>query len=129
MKKLRSHLIGVDSGDVVLFSDYENGGDMWTGEGQRERRKQIAFSEAFKSPPSVQVSLSLWDVDAATVMRADIAADKVTEAGFDMVFRTWGDTRVARVRMAWSAIGEFVRRRRLGRQLINGDQLPAYIPS
>ncbi len=106
MKKLRSHLIGVDSGDVVLFSDYENGGDMCTGEGQRERRKQITFSEAFKTPPSVQVSLSLWDVDAATVMRADIAADKVTEAGFDMVFRTWGDTRVARVRMAWSAIGE-----------------------
>ena len=106
MKKLRSHLIGVDSGDVVLFSDYENGGEMWTGEGQRERRQQIAFSEAFKSPPSVQVSLSLWDVDAATVMRAGIAADAVTETGFDMVFRTWGDTRVARVRMAWSAIGE-----------------------
>ena len=105
MKKLRSHLIGVDSGDVVLFSDYENGGDMWTGEGQRERRKQITFSEAFKTPPSVQVSLSLWDVDAATVMRADIAADKVTEAGFDMVFRTWGDTQVARCRVAWQSIG------------------------
>jgi H-type lectin domain len=106
MKKLRNHLIGVDSGDVVVFSEYENGGDMWTGQGQRERRQAVQFSEAFKSPPVVQVNLSLWDVNAATVMRADIAAEAVTEQGFDIVFRTWGDTRVARVRMSWSAIGE-----------------------
>ena len=106
MKRLRTHTIGVDSGDVVLFSDYEDGGDMWTGRGQRERRRHIRFSEPFKSEPTVQMSLSLWDVDAATVMRADISAESTTTSGFDMVFRTWGDTRVARVRIAWTAIGE-----------------------
>ncbi|MGJ8628788.1 MAG: H-type lectin domain-containing protein [Sulfitobacter sp.] len=106
MKRLRTHTIGVDSGDVVLFSDYEDGGDMWTGRGQRERRRHIRFSEPFKSEPTVQMSLSLWDVDAATVMRADISAESTTNSGFDMVFRTWGDTRVARVRIAWTAIGE-----------------------
>ena len=106
MKRLLSHTIGVDSGDVILFSDYEDGGEMWTGRGQRERRRHIKFSEAFKSDPTVQMSLSLWDVDAATVMRADMSAEAVTTTGFDMVFRTWGDTRVARVRIAWTAIGE-----------------------
>jgi len=106
MKRLRNHTVGVDSGDVVLFSDYEDGGEMWTGRGQRERRRHIRFAEAFKSEPTVQMSLSLWDVDAATVMRADISAESVTKSGFDMVFRTWGDTRVARVRIAWTAIGE-----------------------
>jgi len=106
MKRLRNHTIGVDSGDVVLFSDYEDGGDMWTGRGQRERRRHIKFSEKYKSEPTVQMSLSLWDVDAATTLRADIQAEAVTKAGFDMVFRTWGDTRVARVRIAWNAIGE-----------------------
>jgi len=25
--------------------------------------------------------------------------------GFDLVFRTWGDTKVARVRIGWIAIG------------------------
>jgi hypothetical protein len=106
MKKLRSHTIGIDSGDVVLFSDFEDGGEMWTGRGQRERRRHIKFGEAYKTAPNVQMTLSLWDVDAATVMRADISAQAVTCEGFDMVFRTWGDTRVARVRIAWTAIGE-----------------------
>jgi hypothetical protein len=105
MKRLRNHTIGVDSGDVVLFSDYEDGGEMWTGRGQRERRRHIKFEEPFKSEPTVQMSLSLWDVDAATVMRADISVESITKSGFDMVFRTWGDTRVARVRISWTAIG------------------------
>ena len=39
-------------------------------------------------------------------MRADISAEAVTKEGFDMVFRTWGDTRVARMRIAWMAIGQ-----------------------
>lgn len=106
MKKLRSHTIGIDSGDVMLFSDYEDGGEMWTGRGQRERRRHIKFAEEYKTPPTVQLSPSLWDLDAATVMRADVKAEAVTRTGFDMVFRTWGDTRVARIRIAWMAIGE-----------------------
>lgn len=106
MKRLRSHTVGVDSDDVTLFSDYEDGGEMWTGRGQRERRRHIRFSEKFKSPPTVQLSPSLWDLDATTIMRADITAESITRAGFDMVFRTWGDTRIARMRIAWMAIGE-----------------------
>ncbi|MFD2740183.1 H-type lectin domain-containing protein [Sulfitobacter aestuarii] len=106
MKKLRCHMVAVDSGEVVLFKDFEDGGAMWTGRGQRERRRRVTFSEPFRQPPSVQLSVSLWDVDAVTVIRADIAAESVTEQGFDMVFRTWGDTRVARVRLSWMAIGE-----------------------
>jgi len=105
MKRLRSHTIGVDNGDVMLFSEFEDGGSMWTGHGQRERRRRINFSEPFREPPHVQVSMSLWDIDASTVTRADIGAEAVTDTGFDMVFRTWGDTRVARARLAWTAIG------------------------
>tara|TARA_R110002124_G_scaffold212860_1_gene379009 strand:- start:414 stop:764 length:351 start_codon:yes stop_codon:yes gene_type:complete len=106
MKKLKTHTTAVDSGDVILFSDYEDGGPMWTGRGQRERRRHITFSAAFLDAPSVQLSPSLWDMDATTVMRADISAEAVTKEGFDMVFRTWGDTRVARMRIAWMAIGQ-----------------------
>ena len=79
---------------------------MWTGHGQRERRKHIKFAEEYKTPPTVQLSPSLWDLDTATIMRADIAAENVTRTGFDMVFRTWGDTRVARIRITWMAVGE-----------------------
>jgi hypothetical protein len=106
MKRLRNHLVGIEQGDTVLFSDFETDGEMWTGRGQRERRKRIKFGEAYRAPPAVHTSVSLWDMDAATVIRADIGAEAVTEDGFDLVFRTWGDTRVARVRIGWMAIGE-----------------------
>ncbi len=106
MKKYVGSLIGIDQGNEEVFSDFASGGDMWTGAGSRERRKKITFSEAFRSVPTVQVGLSLWDMDSGANVRADISADKISEAGFDLVFRTWSDTRIARVRMSWLAIGE-----------------------
>ena len=59
MKRLRSRLMGIEQGDTVLFSDFENDGEMWTGRGQRERRRRIKFSEPFHTPPNVQTSVSL----------------------------------------------------------------------
>ena len=106
MRRLRNHFIGIEQGDHVLFSDFEHDGPMWTGDGPREARSAVCFSESFRTAPSVHVSLSLWDVDAATNTRAEVLAEHVTVSGFDLVFRTWGDTRVARVRMNWLAIGE-----------------------
>ncbi len=105
MKKFLKQAIGVDQGEDVLFSDYEDGGDMWTGSGPRERRHALTFREPFQSPPVVHVALSMWDMDSATNARADVAAENITETGFDMVFRTWGDSRVARARARWMAIG------------------------
>ncbi|MEO1139284.1 MAG: H-type lectin domain-containing protein [Pseudomonadota bacterium] len=105
MKYLVNQTIGIEQGDDVLFSDYEDGGDMWTGQGARERRNAVLFKQPFKEPPSIHVSLSMWDMDSATNVRADVTSDKVTAKGFDVVFRTWGDTRVARARIRWMAIG------------------------
>ena len=106
MKRLRNHLIGIDQGDTVLFSDFADGGVMWTGRGQRERRREIKFSEPFRTVPTVQLSISMWDVDNDTPSRADVSAEDVTLDGFTLVFKTWGDTRVARVRASWMAMGE-----------------------
>ncbi|MDJ0627964.1 MAG: H-type lectin domain-containing protein [Rhodobacter sp.] len=106
MKRLRNYLVGVDQGSSVLFSDFENDGKMWAGDGPRTRRRKVKFSETFRSPPSVQVTMSMFDLDHKTNQRADITAEKITEAGFDIVFRTWGDSRIARVRADWMAIGE-----------------------
>jgi len=106
MKRLSSHLVGIDQGDVVLFTDFEDGGEMWTGTGPRERRHEIRFGEAFRNAPVVHTSISLWDVDTGSAVRAEVTAESVTAQGFEIVFRTWLDTRVARVRVAWMAIGE-----------------------
>lgn len=105
MHRIESYRVGVQQGQVDLFSDFATGGDMWTGSGARERRQLVTFSEPFRAPPAVQVALSLWDMDSDTNLRADIGAEEVTKDGFVIFFRTWGDTRVARVRLSWMAIG------------------------
>jgi hypothetical protein len=106
MRKFTGAMIGVAQGTDEVFSDFGSGGEMWTGSGARERRKAVLFDEAFRSPPAVQVALSLWDMDQGANVRADVSADRITTTGFELVFRTWSDTRVARVRMTWLAIGE-----------------------
>ena len=106
MKRIRNHVVGVDQGSQVLFSDFEHDGKMWKGDGARLHRKKVKFTEAYRSPPAVHVTISMWDMDQNSNQRADITAEKVTEKGFDIVFRTWGDTKVARVRIGWQAIGE-----------------------
>jgi len=106
MKRFNANNLGVAQGSRILFSDFEEGGEMWTGDGPRAARFPTKFDTAFKSIPVVHVSLSMWDTDGKTNQRADIKADKITETGFDIVFQTWGDSRVARVRADWMAIGE-----------------------
>ncbi|WP_111734433.1 H-type lectin domain-containing protein [Roseovarius amoyensis] len=105
MKEIPSGLIGIDQGDDVLFSDFEDGGDMWTGDGNRERRRRLSFARSFRDPPAVFVSLSMWDFHHIVNARADVTAENVLPDSFDLVFRTWGDTRVARARVRWMAIG------------------------
>ena len=63
MKRIRSHLFGIDQGEHIMFSDYENDGKMWSGSGTRQRKKTIVFSEPFEAAPSVHVSMSLMDLD------------------------------------------------------------------
>ncbi len=106
MKRIASHLIGVDQGELVLFSDYENGGEMWTGSGARERVVSVAFSQKYRKPPAVHCSMSLLDLATGPSIRTDVATREITDIGFKIVFRTWEDSRVARIRVAWMAVGE-----------------------
>ena len=106
MKRLTNPRTGIQQGETELFADFRDGGEMWTGTGARERRKAVVFDEPFASEPVVQVSISLWDMDTNAAIRAEIFADNVTEKWFEIVFRTWADSRVARLRASWMAIGE-----------------------
>lgn len=104
MKRLNG-LIGIQQGSKILFSDFAHDGAMWTGSGPREVRQKETFREAFVAPPAVTVGISMWDIDHKTNSRVDLSAENVTETGFELVFRTWADTRIARIRADWLAIG------------------------
>ncbi len=105
MRRFRSHTIGVEDGEVLLFDDFELMGPMWTGRGVRELRHELRFSEAFVAQPSVWVGLVMWDIASGANSRVDLRAEDITPGGFAIRFRTWDDTRVARVRVGWQAIG------------------------
>lgn len=105
MLRISSHAVGIANGSLLLFSAFDDGGPMWTGDGPREERRPVRFEEPFLSPPRVMVGLSMWDIAGGTNQRADISAETVTESGFELVFRVWADTHVARVRADWLAIG------------------------
>lgn len=105
MLRVTSGTVGIDSGNVILFSDFENGGTMWRGEGPRQSRANVTFSQPYNGKPHVQVSVSMLDISNSSNLRMDVVAEDVTESGFTIVFRTWADTQVARVSVAWTAIG------------------------
>jgi hypothetical protein len=105
MKRL-SGVVGVQQGQRILFSDFAHDGPMWTGSGPREVRQRQDFREAFLTPPSIMVSVSMWDIDHAANSRIDISAENITAEGFEIVFRTWSDSRIARIRADWMAIGQ-----------------------
>lgn len=105
MKRIVSGQVGIQQGTRILFSDFATSGPMWTGHGDREIRSQVLLAEGFREAPAVMVGISLWDMDHQTNMRADVQAEHVTAKSFDIVFRTWGDTRIARIRVDWTAIG------------------------
>lgn len=79
---------------------------MWRGEGPRFVHKAVEFSEPFKSKPSVHVAVSMYDISQLAATRMDISAEHITTSGFTISFRTWGDSKIARVRACWRAIGE-----------------------
>ncbi len=108
MKRISSGSFGVQQGSRVLFADFADGGAMWTGSGSRESRHVVRFKEPFAEAPAVHVSISMWDTDHRQNARADISAEHISEIEFHLVFRTWGDTRVARIRADWMAVGAVV---------------------
>lgn len=100
-----SGVIGIEQGSRILFSDYAHDGAMWTGSGPREVRQVQDFKEKFLEAPVVMVGISMWDMDHKVNSRVDIAAENITCSGFEIVFRTWADSRIARIRADWTAIG------------------------
>lgn len=105
MQVFSHHAVGICNGSQLMFSAFEDDAPMWSGSGPRHIRQQVSFEQPFLTPPVVQVSVSMWDIDGGSNQRADLQAEEITTTGFFLVFRTWGDTRVARIRADWLAIG------------------------
>ncbi|MFN4101116.1 MAG: H-type lectin domain-containing protein [Pararhodobacter sp.] len=105
MFRFSSSEIGIIQGVVQLVSDFDTNGPLWTADGDRSVRRHVIFPERFLTSPAVQVAIVMWDIDGSTNQRGDLSVANVTPAGFEMIFKTWGDSRIARMRVQWTAIG------------------------
>ena len=105
MRKFKSHMIGIAQGEVVMFNDFETGGPMWSGSGSRVAKKSVRFEEPFDEAPAVTVSVAMCDMSNEAYLRMELCAEDITRDGFDIHFGTWGDTKIARTRVTWQAIG------------------------
>ncbi|MDJ0627706.1 MAG: H-type lectin domain-containing protein [Rhodobacter sp.] len=106
MHKIDGRVLGIEQGSALLFSDFEFGGEMWIGDGPRCKRVPVQFKEKYRNKPAVQVHLQMWDMDQRFNQRAEITAENISREGFEIVFKTWGDTKVARVAASWTAMGQ-----------------------
>lgn len=98
-------IMAAANGTLVLFSDFETGGSMWTGHGPREARRRIDFDRPFMAPPLVHLGMGMLDISNASNLRLQLTAEEVDERGCTISFRTWGDTRIARASVSWIAVG------------------------
>jgi len=105
MRTFSTSRLGIEQGETILFSDFDVDGVMWTGDGTRQARVRVDLPSGFVEAPMVTVGLSMWDMSNDANARADVKTEDVDKDGFTIVFRTWSDTRVARVRVSWQAIG------------------------
>ncbi len=99
----------VESGQITMFEDFENEGPMWSGDGERRAKKFVEFRRPFISRPIIHLAVNLMDVRTDSMIRYELDSEQVTNESFDLIFKTWGDSKFARVRVAWMAIGTSIR--------------------
>ena len=99
-------------GEGEVFNHVDTLDYMWDGEGDRHVRQAIYFETPFHALPLVAVSVSGIDASRAQNQRFHVKAENITCFGFDLVFITWGDTKIARACASWTATGS--QKRKLG---------------
>ena len=75
------------------------------GSGQRIFKSRITFSRPFKTPPDLQVSLTIFDIANSANARLVVSAADATTTGFDLVFSTFADSKIFGAGAAWTAYG------------------------
>lgn len=101
-----THIFNIEQGEARLFSDFESNGNMWSGKGDRRVDYHINLGNLYKTPPKILINITLLDAASDQHVRFSLAAENITNSGFDIVFKTWLDSRFARVWVQWTALGE-----------------------
>lgn len=72
--------------------------------GERSILVPVKFLTPFKVKPDVVVALTFVDSDKSTNFRINITADQITKEGFNVIVKTWYDSKVYHVEGTWTAV-------------------------
>lgn len=102
-----SPLDGLQStvGKGEVFNHVNTNDYMWSGEDDRVVRQTIHFDVPFSSLPMVSVGVTAIDASRAQNQRYHLRTENIIAFGFDLVFVTWDDTKIARASASWTATG------------------------
>ncbi len=105
-----SPLVGVQiiTGGGELFNHVTTNGPMWYEEGDREVRYKIVFTDSYQKVPHITLGVTGMDSSKAQNLRFTLVAENIDLEGFEIVMKTWGDTKLARASVNWSALGQAV---------------------
>ena len=106
MRVGRGKSLQILSGDEEIFDHVSEPGPMWDEDGNRNIKVRVEFSNRFASAPVVNAGFSLLDVSKDNNLRVWLRLLNIDASGFDALVLSWDDTRLAKVRVAWIAIGE-----------------------
>jgi hypothetical protein len=104
-KVLKTGSVQVISAADELFNHVDSNLPMWAETGDRSVRLTVTFDKPFGETPALTLGVIGLDCDHSTNLRYGLSAEKVFREGFEVVFVTWGDTRIARASVSWQAIG------------------------
>ena len=66
----------------------------------------VQFDTPFSNIPIVHVGLSGFDIDNRDSARISVHTATVTSNAFDLVIKTWHNTRVYKAEISWIALGQ-----------------------
>ena len=95
--------MAVLTGSAGVFNHYPNG-YMWTGSGEREVVKYVAFPTPFDGPPSGMAALETVDDPQTAKRQVSVDVQNVSTDGFHVRVSTSADTRLAAASVAWLAV-------------------------
>jgi H-type lectin domain len=80
------------------------------GAGGRDQVIKIKFDSPCHKPPVVIVALNHLDTDQGDGMRVTVSVDEqsITKNGFDVIFRTWGPTKLYGASATWAAFAPII---------------------
>ena len=95
-------------GGEITSANYSVNPNTWTllsGSGERKFTTHVDFKEAYKKTPIVALSLSGMDALNTANTRMSVTPTNVTEKGFDVEYKTWGNSQIWAVFVNWTAFG------------------------